>query len=223
MTNAMPSFMPKEVAIPIFATKEQALLADMFRCTASWTENLDIDVVACVMKNGLPTADPMSLIYQAGSKNPQTRTLKVGEQVIATLFDDDTDGVIGNQKTDTLEAGVYFPKRGLPIGYDSVAFSVLSYNGTALSALRNPAVRVEALQSEGNKYVPIPGVDGYNINFAEAGINTLAIVAVAFQINGNWYFENVTKGVSTKSGPDSLQDLWTQAPIIMSRAIANYK
>jgi hypothetical protein len=223
MTNAMPSFMPKEIAVPVFATKEQALLADMFRCTATWVEDLDIDVVACVMKNGLPTADPMSLIYQAGSKNPQTRTLRVGEQVIASLFDDDTDGVKGNQSSDTLEAGVYFPKRGLTVGYDSVAFSVLSYNGTALSALRNPAVRVEALQTEGTKYVPIPGVASYDINFAEAGNNTLAVVAIAFQINGNWYFENVTKGISTQSGPKSLEDLWAQAPIILSRAIANYK
>ncbi len=220
--TALPNFMPKEVAVPVFATKEQALRADMFRCTASWTENLDIDVVACVMKNGLPTQEPMSLIYQAGSKNPQTRTLKVGEQVIASLFDDDTDGVLGNQSTDTLEAGVYFPKRGLSVGYDSVVFAVLSYNGTALAALRNPAVKVEALQTEDNKYVPIAGVKGYDINFAEAGTSTLAIVAVAFQIDNNWYFEDVTKGVSTQKGPESLQDLWTQAPIMLSRAIANY-
>jgi hypothetical protein len=223
MTNDMPKFMPKQIAVPVFSTKEQALKADMFRCTASWIEDVDIDVVAILMQKGLPTGEPMSLIYQAGSKNPHTRTLKVNNEVIATLFDDDLDGTKGNKIDDTLEAAVYFPKRGLAVGYDSIAFAVLSNDGTPLSSLKNPIVRVEALESKDSKFLPIKGVPSYEINFSEVGSATIAIIALAFQMVEDWKFENVTKGISTRNTPESLEDLWNEGPIFLSRAIANYQ
>jgi hypothetical protein len=206
----MPNFLAKNSSAPIFKSKSDQLLADAFRATASWTEDVDIDVVAMFLKNGLPTQDPMSIIYQAGTENPQTRTLKIGETLVGTLFDDDVNGEEGNNPSDTLEAALYFNKKGQSVGYDSVIFSVLSYKGFPLKKLQNPCIKVEPLTLNDGRFVQVPGTQSYSVSFADIGeADTMAIVTIAYlDSNGSWQWKNITKGISTKIGRDALGDFW---------------
>lgn len=216
----MPQFLAKNESAPVFKSKAQQMLADAFRASAAWTENTDIDVIAMFTKNGIPTEDPMSIIYQAGSANASTRTLKIGDTMVGTLFDDDTDGVTGNQAGDTLEAAIYFNKKGESVGYDGVIFAVLSYKGIPLKTLQNPAIKVEPLALTDGKFVPVPDAESYNVTFADiAATDTCAIVAMAFLKEGDWQWKNITKGCSTKPGTEALGDFWNEAPRVLAQSI----
>jgi hypothetical protein len=218
----MPQFLGKNESAPVFKSKAQQLLADAFRASAAWTESTDIDVIAMFTKGGVPTEEPMSVVYQAGSANASTRTLKVGDVMVGTLFDDDTDGVTGNQAGDTLEAAIYFNKKGESVGYDGVIFAVLSYKGIPLKSLQNPAIKVEPLALSDGKFTTIADAEAYNVSFADiAPTDTCAIVAMAYLKGGDWQWKNITKGCSTKPGPDALGDFWNEAPRALAQSLVS--
>jgi hypothetical protein len=179
MNQSAPQFVTKGQTVPMFLTKNELDSCTTFRATITWTAALDLDLIAGVMRQSTLLSQPISMIYQAGNDNASTRSLKFGADLIATLFDDDTNGSNDNTDKSMLEACVVKNQAMIDHNFDSIVFGLIGYNGDRLRSM-DATITISALNDQKEVITSkIIRVDNFEGNVAG--------IATAYFSNGQWY------------------------------------
>lgn len=217
MNNPVPQFLEKAVTVPLFQNKSELNKCRSFRATCTWNAVCDLDLIAGVMRQSTLIAQPLSMIYQAGDENASTRTLKSGNDIIASLFADDIDGANNNEDKTMLEACVAKNQTMIEYGFDSIVFGLIGYNGNRLKT-SDATITLSALDEAKNiitsKVIRVDNFDG-----------NVAGIACAFYKNNQWYISTVCEdfgyGVKSSEQHQGLGLFWTKSQPFSARAFAS--